>query len=252
MKNWQKSSIIATATFGMVLGGLNISPVFAKNLSEAPIIQEYTFSNYKVRENTFSADIEVLKINGLKDKELEKTLNTKFINEGQAIYDEFNKEIDSMKADGIEGHIGVGSDFEIKTDTDDVLSIILTKYTTMGSSSTSFNTYVVDKTNQKIVTLKNLFKDDNYIKTISDNIKEQMRAITKADDSKGFYIDSNDMPETNFEKIKADQNFYINNMGQLVILFDKYEVAPGYMGAPEFVIPTETIQNLLLAKTIVK
>ncbi|WP_416212753.1 RsiV family protein [Paenibacillus donghaensis] len=30
-----------------------------------------------------------------------------------------------------------------------------------------------------------------------------------------------------------------NNDGKLVISFDKYEVAPGYMGVLEFIIPTQ-------------
>jgi hypothetical protein len=40
-----------------------------------------------------------------------------------------------------------------------------------------------------------------------------------------------------FEKIKADQNFYLSSNHKLVISFDKYEVAPGYMGIVEFEIP---------------
>ena len=32
------------------------------------------------------------------------------------------------------------------------------------------------------------------------------------------------------------QNFYINSEGKVVIVFEKYEIAPGYMGTQEFVI----------------
>ncbi|WP_322020199.1 RsiV family protein [Clostridium butyricum] len=39
-----------------------------------------------------------------------------------------------------------------------------------------------------------------------------------------------------FDKIKENQDFYINNDGNLVICFDEYEVAPGYMGTLEFII----------------
>lgn len=40
-------------------------------------------------------------------------------------------------------------------------------------------------------------------------------------------------------------NFYRNKDGNLVIVFDKYEVAPGSMGTPEFVIKKEDISNIL-------
>lgn len=48
-----------------------------------------------------------------------------------------------------------------------------------------------------------------------------------------------------FKQIKPDQNFYINDKGELVICFDKYEVAAGAQGSPEFVIPNDIIKDIL-------
>ena len=45
---------------------------------------------------------------------------------------------------------------------------------------------------------------------------------------------------------RAEHNFYWNENGDLVIPFDKYEVAPGYMGTPEFTIEKNVIANFLL------
>ena len=39
-----------------------------------------------------------------------------------------------------------------------------------------------------------------------------------------------------FEGITENQKFYVNENGNVVIVFDKYEIAPGYMGMPEFEI----------------
>lgn len=39
-----------------------------------------------------------------------------------------------------------------------------------------------------------------------------------------------------FGSIRSDIDFYINEAGNPVIVFDKYEVAPGFMGRPEFEI----------------
>lgn len=252
MKNWKKTSIIAVTTFGMLIGGLNINPVYAKNLTDLGVSQEYIFRNYKFEEDRYEADIQVLSINTLKNKDLEADLNKKFMTQGQTMYDEFNKQVESMKADGIEGYIGVGCEYQVKTDNDNVLCIVLTEYTGMGSSNTMFKTYNIDKEKQSIINLKHLFKDDKYIQVISDNIKEQMHSIMKADETQTFDIDIADDSNSTFKKIKADQNFYINNWGELVILFDKYEVAPGYMGAQEFIIPTEVIQSLVSTQNVLK
>lgn len=55
-----------------------------------------------------------------------------------------------------------------------------------------------------------------------------------------------------FETIKEDQNFYITEQGKLVIAFDKYEVAPGYMGLVEFEIPTELLSDVLVSNEYIK
>ncbi|MTL84275.1 DUF3298 domain-containing protein, partial [Turicibacter sanguinis] len=34
--------------------------------------------------------------------------------------------------------------------------------------------------------------------------------------------------------------FYLNEQNQIVIVFDKYDIAPGYMGFPEFIVDQET------------
>lgn len=54
------------------------------------------------------------------------------------------------------------------------------------------------------------------------------------------------------DKISANQNFYINEEVKFVISFDKYEVAPGYMGVQEFVVPTEAITDILVSNQYIK
>ena len=39
-----------------------------------------------------------------------------------------------------------------------------------------------------------------------------------------------------FHGISENQSFYINKDGNPVIIFDKYSIAAGYMGTPEFEI----------------
>ena len=53
-----------------------------------------------------------------------------------------------------------------------------------------------------------------------------------------YWIDGNGMGTEEFERIADDQSFYFDDKGDLVIVFEKYDVAPGYMGCPEFPIPT--------------
>ena len=60
--------------------------------------------------------------------------------------------------------------------------------------------------------------------------------------SQSYFIDQDN--GLDFTSIRPDQSFYINADGALVLVFDKYEAAPGYMGVVEFTIPLSEIQDL--------
>ena len=47
-----------------------------------------------------------------------------------------------------------------------------------------------------------------------------------------------------FRAIDPDQQFYLDENGDLVIVFGEYEVAPGSMGIPRFVIDEEAISDI--------
>lgn len=70
----------------------------------------------------------------------------------------------------------------------------------------------------------------------------------KSDSDKTYWLDG----EMGFKTITHDQSFYINNNGKLVISFNKYDVAPGYMGVVEFIIPTKVIADVLVSNVYVK
>ncbi|MGL5259500.1 MAG: RsiV family protein [Lachnospiraceae bacterium] len=44
------------------------------------------------------------------------------------------------------------------------------------------------------------------------------------------------MKEKGFKTIDETTNFYLNKDGDVVIVFEKYQYTPGYMGTPEFII----------------
>jgi hypothetical protein len=237
------------AAAALLVLAVNTNPTLAKGLSQIPVVGNvvsvFTFVEFKVDEKEHQATIKVPAVSNLEDKELEKSLNEKYLKENKQLYDEFMKEVESLKKEG-NGHLGVESGYVVKTDNEKILSIGRYVVNTVGSSSTTFRYDTVDKKNQVLVTLPSLFKNQNYIEIISQNIKEQMKQQMKEDQSKVYWIlDAGvDNPIDPFEKIKENQNFYINNENQLVISFDKYEVAPGYMGIVEFIIPTEIIGDI--------
>lgn len=236
---------------------INANPVLAKRLLDVPvvgnIINVITFVEIKVDEEKHHANIKVPSISNLKDKDLEKSLNEKYLKENKQLYQEFMQEVESLKKLG-DGHIGVESGYVVKTDNEKILSIGRYVVNTVGSSSTTFKYDTIGKREQVLLTLPILFKNQNYIEAISENIKDQMKQQMKEDKSKVYWIlDAGvENPIEPFEKITANHNFYINQDNKLVISFDKYEVAPGYMGVVEFIIPTELLSDDLLGSEYIK
>lgn len=236
--------------------GINTSPAMAKALADVPIVgsvvKVLTFTEFTVeKDNKYEANIQVPAVKDLENEELAKSLNEKYLKEGKELYEGFMKDVEEMDKEGLGGHLGVDSGYEIKTDNEQILSIARYVVNTVGSSSTVMKYDTIDKQKEILLSLPMLFKNNSYVSVISENIKEQMREQMKDVDAGKTYWVSDAGLEAEisfelFEKIQAEQNFYINNDGKLVISFDKYEVAPGYMGICDFVIPTEVIADVLV------
>lgn len=257
LKKIRIAAATAAAATVVLTAGVNVSPILARTLAEVPvvgpIVQVLTFREYTVNEDTFDADIKVPAVKGLKNKDLENSLNEKYLEENKKLYEEFVAEMESLKKNG-GGHLGVDSGYIVKTDTDKLLSVGRYIVNTVASSSTKIKYDTVDKEKGVLITLPSLFKNDRYVDIISANIKKQMVEQHKADENKYYWVEGVEKEDfvDKFEKISPEQSFYINPDNKLVISFDKYEVAPGYMGVVEFVIPTEKLSDILVSNTYIK
>lgn len=256
------SKVVASIAASVVLLGImvNVSPVLAKTVSEVPvvggIVKALTFREYTVDEATFKAEIKVPAISGMENKNLENSLNEKYLKENKQLYEQFKADMEKMKGStgGSGGHLGVQSGYIVKTDNDRILSMGRYVVNTVGSSSTVFKYDTIDKRNEILITLPSLFKDDSYIDIISGNIKNQMIEQNKAGNNKFYWVTGIEQKGSVklFERISKEQSFYINSEGKLVISFDKYEVAPGYMGIVQFIIPTDILSDVLVSNEYIK
>lgn len=237
-KSIVNKKIIGSAAVLAIIFGINISPAFADVVSDIPIVGNIVklviVKNYTLKKNNVEADIKVPAIEGLENKQLEENLNKEFIENGKKIYEELIEEFPSINNQ----MKYVGSDYKIKADNDSFLSIEITKEEIQASSYTTKKHYTIDKNKQIVLTLPMLFEGENYIEEISNDIKAQMIENMKKDSNLIYFLESDENEEVidSFDKIKENQDFYINNDGNLVICFDEYEVAPGYMGTLEFII----------------
>ena len=251
-KNWKRALSTVAVVAVVSTAAVNVSPSLAYATAGVPVlgslVQIVTLGRSEVKDNGFTATVVTPQIEGLLDQELEDQLNQEFQDNANAVIAAFEQDKKKLEEEfGDETvHMDVEQNYQVKTDNEDYLAIDLYTYTAVGSSSTVHSFYTFDKKNGTLVTLESLFKDGaDYVTPISDYLKDEMRRMN-AEEGGMFWVkgDENVIGDEGFDTIAKDQNFYINNDGALVICFDKYEVAAGAQGSPEFVIPQDVIADI--------
>lgn len=238
----------------------NLSGDVAYAMGRIPVlgklVEVVTFRNYQYESERHKADIQVPELvaddalssdkNNTGDTQVQENIKktTEEINaEIQKISDQIVEEFEENKKDE-EGYQDVMIKHEVINTTEDYFTLKLICFQASGSGAEWDYFYTIDLKTGERLELKNLFKDGaDYITPISENIKEQMRQQMKEDDMMHYWVDE-DIEEMNFDSITDDTSFYINGQNQIVIAFDEYEVAPGYMGCVEFVIPDEVTADI--------
>lgn len=215
------------------------------------IAEVVTFREYESTDNNNNMEADI-KIPEVSVKNEDGTVNEETTQKINKSIQEYTDEIiaqyeaDVKAAGEGEGHMNVELDYSVITDSDRLFSIRFDQLLVMASGTQMVKIYHIDKQTGEMIGLDGLFKDGvDYITVLSENIKEQMKERMAADESLVYWVDNEDMPEVNFKSIKEDNTFYVNENGKLTVVFDEYEVAPGYMGSVEFEIPTEIIQDLV-------
>lgn len=226
----------------------NIAMAMEKIPVIGSIVRVVTFRDYDYKDSNSEAHVSVPNIEtdgeNSDNQEAANQINKDVNDYTQQLIDQFKE--DAKELYGSEGYKGLDVSYDVVTDTKDWFTLRVTVLETAASGYQYYRFYHIDKKTNTVATLSSLFKDDvDYITPISENIKEQMREQTNEDEGIVYFLDDKDTPDFNFKEIKADQNFYFNSNNDLVIAFDEYEVAPGSMGCPEFVIPNPVISDLL-------
>lgn len=211
------------------------------------IARVVTFREYSHSQNNMEATVKVPAVSvehtdGTPLDETTTELNQQIEAYTSQIISAYEADVAAM---GGEGPESLTLDYEIVTDNDRLFTLRFDETILMAGSMRSVNIYNLDKTTGKLISLKDLFTEgSDYVTVISDSIKEQMHAQMEADENISYFYES-DMPDVDFTEISEGENFYISEDGTLTLVFDKYEVAPGYMGIVEFQIPTEVIADIV-------
>ena len=236
----------AAAVFAILLILPNTSRTAAAAMQQIPVLgnffQVVTIREYQVDEERYQADVKVPEVvpehmDGISEETAQQTKETTdAINfDIRQATEELIEEFKSTMEEFEDGYGDIIVDSEVLTDDEKWFSLDLVLYQGAGSGYERHRHYTIDKTTGRRAELSDFFGED-YVETISEEVRAQMRKRMAEDENVTYWIDYEDVPEWNFESIAEDQDFYVNKDGKVVICFNEYEVAPGYMGCVEFVM----------------
>ena len=245
--------VLKTAAVSLVLLFVllpNLSHSLAQSMQKLPVIGKLikviTIRDYFYEDDYHQAEVEIPSLEA-GETESNTSAAIDFINASvkeltDALLNRFETDLKEL---GNEAHFSLKVDYDVLTNTDEWFTLKINVYEGAGSSNTYFKVYHINKTNGRIEQLSDLFKENTpYLDAISKNIRQQMKEQMHENPHLSYWLDA-EYPEWNFFNIKENQNFYFAENGNIVILFDKYEVAPGAMGTPQFEIPKTVYETYL-------
>ena len=246
----------AAALFLCFTVGLNTSESFAMGMSELPFIgtiaEVLTIRSYEVTEDTTTTKVSIPEVQVETTAKEVKNVITDVNAEIQDTIDEFTVrkqgEIEEYKEaffktggteeEWSERSIDINVDYEIKHQSETTLSFMLDAWISWFNVEEERHFYNIDLVTGKELTLIDLLGEDAYTYA-ADCVLQQMNALIEEDPDTYVFWGVNDDDEMGMEFIGVNEStpFYINEAGNVVISYDKYEVGPGYMGIQEFEIP---------------
>ena len=232
MRFMKTSGMTAAAAVLAITVLTNLNPTIANAMEQIPVIgsiaRVVTFRTYENQTNQFEANIQVPQIAQDGTDPAALAANKSIDEYASQLIGMYEKEL--AESNG-EGHYSLESSYKVVADTEQYLSIQINTTLSMASGTQYVKVFTIEKATGQVVTLSQaLSNDPARLQAVSDNINAQMEAQMQEDPNKSYFLNS-DIPETNFTGITGEESYYRDKDGNLVILFDEYEVAPGYMGA---------------------
>ena len=246
---WVRSCAgVAAAMIAFVIV-VNCNANIAYAMEEIPvlgtIVKVVTFSSYQSKDVDMSADVQTPQIEVEEDsnmKDAAQQVNKTVKEYTDEVIRQYEKDVEATNGQGTEN---VTTDYEVVTDNDVLFSLRVNTTVELNTSGVTIKIYHINKKTGKMITLPDLFKDGvDYKKLLTDEVTKQMRQQMPKDENVTYFVDD-DIPEWKWQGITDDANFYFNEDGCLTMVFDKYEIAPGYMGVCEFVIPKDVTNGIL-------
>lgn len=235
----------AAAICILFTAALNTSSTFAMEAAQLPVVgglaRILTFRSYETEKDDIAVAVEIPTIEMIAentgitvDKINQEILAqcNRYAEEAVTRAEEYRTaflETGGTPEEWAEHNIKITVGYEIKQQNSDYLSFVVRGTENWTSAYNESRYYNLDLNTGKMVTLEDMLGGD-YIALADKSIREQI--AERQNGGETFFT----AEEGGFTGISENAKFYINNNNRPVIVFEKYEIAPGASGEIEFEI----------------
>ena len=236
--------------------GLNTNQAFAETMKQIPgigfLAEVLTVRSYHQADKNYNIDAEIPAIveTEAADESGKKSDAVKSVNEQiEAIVDSYiadaKKEFEDYKkaffatggteAEWAGRQMDLSVDYQVKYQSETVLSLELITFKGWVNALEERYYYNLDLKEDRILTLKDVL-GNGYVERCNQEVVRQIEERMAADENQSFFGfgASDDGMAEGFATVDETTQFYINESGDVVLVFPKYSIAPGYMGITEF------------------
>ena len=245
----KRATATLATTFALFVVLLNTNESFARAMGDVPIIgslaEVFTVREYREENDTDLIEAKIPAIKNTGNEDLEDRINyeisskiNEVLEEARARAEEYKEAVLSTGGtmdDYIPTKINV--DYKITYQDDKIISFVITKSESSASAYQEQYFYNIDIQNGKELNLRDVLGED-YKKIVDEEINKQIRERMEKNEENIYFT----AEEGGFYGIENEyQDFYIDENKKATVVFQKYEIAPGYMGIQNFEIPNDVL-----------
>lgn len=233
----RRGLVAAAAATLIFTAGLNTSMTFAMATEKLPVIgavaKVLTFRSYERTTEDWKIQVDIPNIEMISQdfKGLEMSVNEEILQLCENYARESEKRAEEYKeafmaTGGTEEEwaahkIGIKVWYEVKSQNEKYLSLVIRGAENWNSAGNTDKYYNIDLESGTLITLKDVL-GDNYAEVVAEQVEGQMTD-----------------QQSQIPEITEDRAFYMNEAGHPVVVFEKYEIAPGSAGIQEFELAIE-------------
>lgn len=243
MKKGVVAVMAAAAAIILFTIGVNTNEAFAKEISDIPVLgtiaKVLTFRSYETQTEDLKISVDIPSIELISEElnGLEKSVNediyafcTQYVDEAMKKAEKYRKaflDTGGTEEEWAEHNITIKVWYEVKSQTDEYLSLVIMGADNWSSANSEARYYNFDMKAGKWITLNDILGDDR-MQSAEQNIRDQ---IKQREEETGM-----DYFDDEWKGLDENTKFYVNDIGNPVIVFERYEIAPGALGQQEFEI----------------